>query len=192
VLEELRVERLGLGQRLGVGGAMRAGLRYARRRGYDSVVRVDGDGQHQASEIARLLGPVAAGLADVAIGSRYLRSDATDTPRVRRWTQRALATCLSLLTGRRITDPTSGFSAFGPRAVRLLGSHYPTGYPEPELLLFLARTGLRVVEVPIRMRRRQSGRTSLTVPRAGLAAARTLLALVVVPLRAAVEERTRD
>ena len=87
------------------------------------------------------------------------------------------------VAGQPATDPTSGFWAFGPRAVRLLAGHYPTGYSEPELRLFLARNGLRVVEVPVRMRPRQGGRTSLTLARTGHALARTILALVVVPLR---------
>jgi glycosyltransferase involved in cell wall biosynthesis len=192
LVEELGVLRLTLPCRLGVGGAMRAGLKYARALGYETVVRVDGDGQHSASEIPRLLEPVLCRRADAAIGSRYLGRRGDPTPALRRWTHRILARCLSVLAGRRITDPTSGFAVFGPAAVRLLGLHHPTGYPEPELLLFLARSELRVVEVPIRMLRRQAGRTSLTPGRAGLAGARTLLAFIVVPLRAAVEGLRRD
>jgi hypothetical protein len=106
---------------------------------------------------------------------------------MRRAGQYLLAPLLSLVVGRRVTDPTSGFWAFGPRAVRLLSEHHPTGYPEPELLLLLSRNGLRVVEVPIEMRERSGGRSSLTIRRAGVALARVLLAVVIVPLRARVE-----
>jgi hypothetical protein len=97
--------------------------------------------------------------------------------------QAALAGCLTVWTRQRFTDPTSGFWLFGPRAVRLLGRHHPTGYAEPELVLFLCRNGLRVGEVPIRMRPRRAGRTSITPARATLAFARTILALMMVPVR---------
>jgi hypothetical protein len=99
-----------------------------------------------------------------------------------------LAAGLSLVTRRRITDPTSGFWVFGPRALRMLARHYPAGYSEPELVLLLHRNGLRMQEVPIRMRPRLAGRTSLTATRALAALARTVLAMLVVPFRQAVED----
>ena len=147
---------------------MRAGLRYAAREGYEYVVRVDGDGQHRACDVGRMLAPVVQGRLDAAIGSRFLIAPAAPLTLRRRLSQAALAACLTLWTGRRFTDPTSGFWLFGPRAVRLLGRHHPTGYAEPELVLFLCRNGLRVGEVPIRMRPRLAGRTSLTPARASL------------------------
>jgi hypothetical protein len=87
-----------------------------------------------------------------------------------------------------VTDPTSGLWAFGPRAVRLLARHHPTGYAEPELRLLVSRNGLRVDEVPIAVRERRAGHTSITAARAGIALARTLLALVIVPLRATLAD----
>ena len=191
LLPALGVRWLTLSQRLGVGGAVRAGIRYAQRAGYTYVVRVDGDAQHRACDIARLLAPVASGRADVALGSRFLRRR-SDSPRVRRLTQALLAACLSLVTRRRVTDPTSGFWLFGPKALRLLGGHHPAGYAEPELLLFLDRNNLCVTEVPIRMRPRTAGRTSLTAARTVLAFARTVLAFVVVPFRQMVEGQAHD
>ena len=106
--------------------------------------------------------------------------------------QAGLAACLSAVTRKRVTDPTSGFWLFGPRALRLLSGHHPAGYAEPELLLFLSRNKLRVAEIPIRMRPRIAGRTSLTAPRAVFALARTALAFVIVPFRQLVEGRTHD
>jgi hypothetical protein len=191
LLRSLPVRWLTMSQRVGVGGAVRAGIRYANRAGYEYVVRIDGDGQHRARDIARLLLPVVCGRADVSTGSRFLGRTGRRGG-LRRASQAVLATCLTLLTGRRVTDPTSGFWLFGPRAVRLLARHHPTGYAEPELTLLLSRNGLRVQEVPIRVRPRLAGRTSLTVPRAVLALARTVLALVVVPLRRVVEESPGD
>jgi hypothetical protein len=191
LLPHLNVQWLTMSQRVGVGGAVRAGIRYARSRGYGYVVRVDGDGQHRPRDIARLLDVLLSRRADAAVGSRF-RGRRGRPGGIRRSSQAALAICLTLLTGRRVTDPTSGFWLFGPRAVRLLADHHPTGYAEPELTLLLSRNGLAVEEVPIHMRQRFAGRTSLTAPRAAMALARTLLACVVVPLRGTVEGRAGD
>jgi glycosyltransferase involved in cell wall biosynthesis len=183
LLPALGVEWLGLCEHTGVGGAIRAGLRYAVRRGYQAVVRVDGDGQHPAGGIEAILAPIRSGEADAVIGSRYRQAAGYRTPGWRRAAQHVLAAWVSAATGWRITDPTSGFWAFGPRAVRLLAAHHPTGYPEPELLMLLAHNGLRVAEIPIEMRRRMTGRSSLTAGRLGLIAARTAVALLILPLR---------
>jgi GT2 family glycosyltransferase len=191
LLPGLRVSWLTMTRRVGVGGAVRAGLRYAVRQKYSYVVRVDGDGQHRISDIPRLLAPVSSNQLDAVIGSRFLAR------RRRRRTllrvaQTLLAVCLTATTRRRITDPTSGFCLFGPRAVRLLARHHPTGYAEPELILLLHRGGLRVGEVPIRTRPRLKGRTSLTPLRALVAFGRTLLALAVTPAaRAAIDSSER-
>ncbi|MGB2717611.1 MAG: glycosyltransferase [Vicinamibacterales bacterium] len=185
VLPQLGVRWLTMAARVGVGGAVRAGLRYALKNGYSYVVRIDGDGQHRTTDIRRLLEPVVADRLDVVIGSRFLAR------RKRRFTvlrgaQALLAVCLTFATKRRITDPTSGFCLFGPRALRMLAHHHPTGYAEPELLLLLHRNGLRAGEVPIRIRPRLNGRTSLTPLRALVAVGRTLVALFVAPSRRAV------
>lgn len=183
LLPRLGVRRLQLAQRMGVGGAVRAGLRYARFLGYDVVLRLDADGQHPADGIERLVEPVATGTADAVVGSRFRDAGSYRAPLPRRAVHLALAGLLSRIARQRVSDPTSGFWAFGPRAVRLLGDHHPRGYSEPELLLFLLRNRLAVVEVPVAMRSRQGGRSTLTLPRALLALARTALAMLLVPLR---------
>ena len=204
VLQDLGVRFLHFPDRMGIGSAMRAGLRYAARMGYDGAVRLDGDGQHDADEIERLLAPLRRGFADVSIGSRYSRRDAEGTRRgaedaeaqrgspAIRFVQRSLAVMLSIVTGRAVTDPTSGFCAFGPRAVRFLAEHHPTGYPEPELLLLLNRNRLSVIEVAVSSRPRLAGRTSLTLTRLATAAFRVMLAIVIVPLRATAVGSDRD
>jgi glycosyltransferase involved in cell wall biosynthesis len=189
LLPGLGVEWLRLSEHLGIGGAIRAGLRYARGAGYDVVVRVDGDGQHPASEIDHMIAPLFEGHADAVIGSRFSGSAGYQTPPgIRRMGQRLVAAWVSAATGVRVTDATSGFWAFGLRAIRFLTDHHPTGYPEPELLLVLAHSGLRVTEVPIHMNKRLAGRTSLTAGRVGIACATTALALLVAPLRRPVRE----
>jgi len=182
LLPRLGVRWLRLPERMGVGAAMRAGLRYAQRLGYDSVVRLDGDGQHRAQDVSVVLAALRDGRADVVLGSRFLATGA-GRPHDRRLANRLLGRCLSWLTRRSITDPTSGFCALGPRAVRLLAEQHPTGYAEAELRLLLSRHKLISVEVAVESRARLGGRTTLTPGRIVLAAARVLLAMLIVPLR---------
>jgi glycosyltransferase involved in cell wall biosynthesis len=182
LLDRIDVRWMRFPERIGIGTAMRAGLRYAERLGYDVVVRLDGDGQHRAGDVARLLRPIEERRADVVLGSRFTES-AREGAGVVGLAQQLLARCLSALVGHSVTDPTSGFWAMGPRAVRLLAEHLPTGYPEPELRLFLSRNALSVVEVPVDAWPRLHGRTSLTPRHLAAAAARVALAMIVVPLR---------
>jgi glycosyltransferase involved in cell wall biosynthesis len=182
-LGQLGVGCLQWPERRGVGSALRAGLRYAAQKGYQTVVRVDADGQHDATDVARLLAPVLVGAADVVLGSRFASRNRRRSPGV---IQRSLGVMLSTITRRSVTDPTSGFWALGPRAIMVLAEHLPNGYPEPELHLFLSRNAMRVVEVEVEWRERLYGRSSLTFVRLAKAAARTGLAMIIVPLRAAV------
>ena len=184
VLRELGLRWLHWPERRGVGSALRAGLRYAARQGYDIVVRLDADGQHDAEDVGRLLVHLHVGTADVVLGSRFASASRGRSPGS---IQRGLGALLSLIVRRPVTDPTSGFWALGPRAVTLLAEHHPPGYPEPELHLFLSRNAMRVVEVDVRWRARLHGRSSLTPVRLVAAAARVLLAIVIVPFRAAVK-----
>lgn len=186
LLEQLDVRWLRLPERMGIGSAVRVGLRYAARLGYDVVVRMDGDGQHGADDIARLLAPLDSG-ADVVLGSRFTQPNSDCAGIARRLTRMVLAACLSKLTGKHVTDPTSGFCALGPRAVRLLAEHHPTGYAEPELRLFLSRNALKAIEAPVGTRSRLEGKTSLTPARLTAAGARVVLAMIIVPFRCRVE-----
>jgi hypothetical protein len=185
----LGVKWLELPTRMGIGAAMRVALRYARTHGYGAVVRLDGDGQHLPADIPKLLAPLAAGEADVAIGARESRSD---EGKLGQWLRRGLATGLTAVTGCTVTDPTCGFYALGPRAIRILAEHHPTGYPEAELRLFLNRNRLRMLEVPVGARSRLSGQTSLTPARLILAAGRVLLAMCVVPFRRTIPDLAHD
>lgn len=186
VLSAHGVQSLRLQQRVGLGTAVRAGLRHAALLGYGTVVRIDGDGQHDARDIEAIVGPVLRGDADVVIGTRYAGRRHRPAGSMRRVAQRSLALVLSSITGGRVTDATSGFCAFGPRALRLLTAHHPGGYPEVELRLLLYRHGLTVCEVPIHQRPRLAGRTTLTPARVIVAAARIALAIALTPLRSAV------
>jgi hypothetical protein len=191
LLPDLGVRWIRLPERTGVGGAVRLGLEYARRMGYDTVVRLDGDGQHVASLAHALLDVLRRDSADAVVGSRYTARDDYRTGFARRLGQRVLALGLSLRLGSRVTDPTSGFWAFGPRAVELLAHAHPSGYAEPQLRLLLHGEGLRVLEVGVSMRDRLAGRSTLTPARACLAFARACLALLAASGPGEVHGRRR-
>ncbi|MDQ2671121.1 MAG: glycosyltransferase family 2 protein [Gemmatimonadota bacterium] len=145
---------------LGVGGAMRAGFRYARDRGYSTVVQVDADGQHDPRDIPALVASLDE--ADIVIGSRFAGAGGYGVRGPRRWAMHVLAWALSSVARRRLSDVTSGFKASGPRAVRLFAQTYPAEYlgDTVEALVIAARAGLRIGELPVQMRERLAGAPS--------------------------------
>lgn len=147
---------------LGIGGAVQAGFKYAVEGGYDVAVQVDGDGQHPADQIQALSRPILEEGFDMVVGSRYLAPGPYEGGRLRRLGNAVLSRMCSLLSGRRVTDSTSGFRAYGARALAYLAHRYPSDYPEPESIVLLARRGMRIAEVPVKMRERQYGSSSIT------------------------------
>jgi glycosyltransferase involved in cell wall biosynthesis len=183
--DRLDVIALHLPHNLGTGAAEQTGLRYAVRFGYTTVVRSDGDGQHPPAAIAELVAALEGSDADLVIGSRYMEDRGYVTPRWRRLGIGVLSAAISLACRRRFTDPTSGFRAFGARAVRLGAALYPSDYPEPESIVLFVRSGLRVREVPVSMSPRDGGRSSIGRVRSAYYMVKVLLAVVVWLLRAA-------
>lgn len=155
------VVTLRLAFNLGIGGAVQTGFRYARRFGYRFAFQFDGDGQHQAEDVPRLLAPLREGSADVVIGSRFLEGNGFQTTAARRVGTHLFERLNWLTSGRPVTDTTSGFRAYNERAIDFLADQYPSDYPEVESLTHLARAGFRFAEVPVRMRERQGGRSSI-------------------------------
>ena len=147
---------------LGIGGAVQTGFRYAWEQGFDVAVRADGDGQHDPAELDAILRPVLADEADVAVGSRFIGGDGYRSSRSRRAGIRLLAWIVSALTRQRITDPTSGFQAANRLGIRLFAADYPHDYPEAEATVMVFKHRLRLQEVPVKMRARESGRSSIT------------------------------
>ncbi len=168
---------------LGVGGALRAGFRFAARRGFDVVVQVDGDGQHDPSEIGRLVAELAT--ADLVIGARFAGRGDYDTRGARRLAMWLLARSLSKRAGTALTDTTSGFRAFNRRTVELFARDYPAEYlgDTVEALVIAARAGCRVTQVPVQMRPRTTGTPSHRPAKAAMQLARTMLALLMARLR---------
>jgi glycosyltransferase involved in cell wall biosynthesis len=168
---------------LGIGGAVQTGFRYAWEHGFDLAVRVDGDGQHDAGELGAVLEPVLADEADIAVGSRFTGREGYRSSRSRRVGIRLLAAVVSALTGQRVTDPTSGFQAANRLGIRLFAADYPHDYPEAEATVMVFKHRLRLREVPVAMRARESGRSSITALRSVYYMVKVLLAIVVALFR---------
>ena len=170
---------------LGIGGAVQTGFRYAFENDFDLAVRVDGDGQHDPSQLAAVVEPVLRGATDIAVGSRYLaaRAEGYRSSATRRLGIRILARVVSLLTRQRITDPTSGFQALNGKAIALFAADYPHDYPEVEALVLVKRHRLRLLEVPIAMRPRAAGSSSIRTLSSVYYMVKVLLALFVGAFR---------
>lgn len=168
---------------LGVGGAMRAGFRYARAHGVNTVVQVDGDGQHDPADIRLLVD--ALDDADIVIGARFAGVGAYDSRGPRRWAMRFLAGVVGRVAGRPLTDVTSGFKAMGPAAVALFAQTYPAEYlgDTVEALVIAARAGLRIDQRAIAMHERQAGEPSQGVVRASAYLMRAVIAMMVALIR---------
>jgi glycosyltransferase involved in cell wall biosynthesis len=166
---------------IGIGGAVQTGFRFAYENGYDLAVRVDGDGQHDPAQLAAVVDPVVRGDADIAVGSRFARDEKRGyrSSRSRRIGIRLLASVVSRITGQRVTDTTSGFQALNRRAIELFARDYPHDYPEVEATVMVFRHRLTLLEVPVEMRERGGGRSSITALRSVYYMVKVLLALFV-------------
>lgn len=151
---------------IGIGGAVQTGFLYAMDRGYDAVVRIDGDGQHEVEDIPKILEPILAGRADAAIGSRFLEETEYRGSLPRIFGIRFFRLLVNLTTGYRVTDPTSGFFAINRRLVEFYSNHYPSDYPEVDSYILMHRLKARTVDVPVRMYDRAEGKSSITAFRA--------------------------
>jgi len=164
---------------LGIGGAVQTGFRFAWENGYELVVRLDGDGQHDPSELPKVLAPVLAGDADIVVGSRFIGEDSYRSTASRRIGIRLLAAIVSIIARQRVTDATSGFQALNRKALELFAADYPHDYPEVEGMVMTIKHRLRLCEVPVTMREREHGRSSITTLRSIYYMAKVLVALFV-------------
>jgi hypothetical protein len=146
---------------LGIGGAVQTGFRYAWEEGYELAVRLDGDGQHDPGELGILVAPVVAGEADLAVGSRFVAGGGYRSSAARRIGIRILARAVSLIARQRLTDTTSGFQACNRRAISLYAADLPHDYPEVEGMVMAIKHRIRLVEVPVTMREREHGSSSI-------------------------------
>ncbi len=172
---------------LGIGGTVQAGYQYALERGYEYAVQVDGDAQHDARDVHRLLRHLETHPEiHMVTGSRFLEVDADGdhSTRSRRLGIKVFASILSLLTAQPVTDPTSGFRMTNRRGIELFARDYPHDYPEVEAVLMIHAHRLRSAEVPVRMRPRTTGLSSINASRSMYYMFKVLLAILVGLCRA--------
>jgi glycosyltransferase involved in cell wall biosynthesis len=165
---------------VGIGGAVQTGFVYARDHGYEFLAQVDGDGQHDSMELARLIETMEEEKVDMVCGSRFLTDDHRyPAPLSRRTGIHIFAFLLSLIVGMRVSDPTSGFRLYNRRAIELFARDYPHDYPEVEAVLMLHHHRLRMSEIPVRMYTRGGGASSISTGKSAYYMIKVLLALFV-------------
>jgi glycosyltransferase involved in cell wall biosynthesis len=175
---------------LGAGVAAQTGYKLAVREGYDCVVQLDADGQHEPADIPALLDVIAGRQADVAIGSRFLGGVAYRPGLLRRTGMGLFRWLAWLLTGIRFSDVTSGFRAFSGDVVRYVAAEwYPTDYADADVLITLRRAGFQLREVPVRMYPRPGGRSMHAGLRPIYYVFKMLLSVALAPLRREPAER---
>lgn len=164
---------------MGIGSTMQTGYKYAHMKGYDVAVQVDADGQHPAEQIAQLIRPVLENKADIVVGSRFL-GEGSYRPSLARGAGMALfSSVVSVIIKEKVTDTTSGFRAAGKECIEFFAKRYPDDYPEVEALVLLHKKGFSIMEIPVSMNERSTGRSSITPVRSIYYMVKVLLAIFV-------------
>jgi hypothetical protein len=164
---------------IGIGGAVQTGYQYALEQGFEVAIQVDADGQHDPREISDVLEPIFDGRADLVVGTRFAKGGGYRGTRWRRVGIRLFAAIVSVLVRQRVSDTTSGFRAVNKKALRLFAADYPHDYPEVESIVLLSRHHLKMLEVPVQMRVRVEGNSSITALRSAYYMIKVLLALFI-------------
>ena len=168
---------------LGIGGGIQTGYRYAVEHGYDVAVQFDGDGQHDASYLGEMADFLQVQQADMVIGSRYIKKEGFQSSGIRQFGIRYFSALIKLLTGKRVTDPTSGMRMVNRDVMKIYSEDYPVDYPEPESVVTILRMGKKVSEIPVIMRERQGGVSSISPRKAVYYMIKVTLAILMECLR---------
>lgn len=162
ILRKNRYSHINLPINLGIGGGMQTGYKYALRNDYDIAIQMDGDGQHVSGYIKDLLDPIINEEANLTIGSRFLNKEGFQSTRMRRLGIVFLSGLIHLCCGVKVKDVTSGFRAADKKTIKLFAQNYAQDYPEPESLVSCVSAGIHILEVPVMMKERNSGKSSIT------------------------------
>lgn len=163
ILRENNINHINLPANLGIGGAVQTGYLYAYENGYDTAVQVDADGQHDPKFLSMMLETMQKENADMVIGSRFIENKGFQSTFARRIGIVYFTKLIKMLTGAVITDPTSGLRMGNRKVIELFAKDYPRDYPEPESIVALLKRGMKVKEVPVMMRERQGGVSSINL-----------------------------
>lgn len=174
---------------LGIGGAVQAGYMYASENNYDVIVRIDGDGQHPPEEIKAVARPVIEGEADYVFGSRFMQNVSFRSSPMRRFGISFLSLILKLTTGKAYKDVTSGFTACSREVGVIFSNYFPKDYPEPECIMIMHRNRKRIAEVPVTMRKRIAGKSSINISKTGYFMLKVSLAILLASIRKRTDDR---
>ena len=174
---------LDLSQNLGIGGAVQAGHKYARHYGYDIDVQVDGDGQHDPEFLDTMAVYLVNHNLDMVIGSRFIEKKGFQSSYTRRMGIRFFTGLIKLMTGKTITDPTSGLRMIGRNAMGLFAYDYPRDYPEPESVVAILRRNMKVEEIPVVMKAREGGVSSISLKKSVYYMIKVPLAILIERIR---------
>lgn len=179
VLEDLGANYISAPINLGIGGAVKAGYMYARDNGYDIAIQVDGDGQHDVAYVSKLADAIEENNVDVAIGSRFIDMEGFQSSMARRTGIRLLSRLIYLVCHADVKDVTSGFRAVNRQFIEIFAEDYPDDYPEPEVIVTAKLYGANIQEVPVIMRERMTGTSSINVKKSVYYMIKVSIAIVV-------------
>lgn len=161
IISGLNCVSLNLPVNLGIGGAVQTGFKYAFENGFDYAIQIDGDGQHPASEIIKLIQALKENETDVVIGSRFISKEGFQSSAIRRFGINYFKWLNRFLVGVTINDSTSGFRLINKKTLEIVSDYYPDEYPEPEAIILYSLNKLKIGEVPVTMKERQGGISSI-------------------------------
>ena len=168
---------------LGIGGAVQTGYRYGLQEGYDIAVQVDGDGQHDPAFLNMMAEEMKKRKLDMIIGSRFITGEGFQSSGVRRVGIRYFTFLIRLLTGKRISDPTSGLRMINWEIMKIFAGDYPKDYPEPESVVAVLRQKKAVGEIPVIMKERGGGISSISLKRSVYYMVKVTLAILIERVR---------
>ncbi|HEP2896588.1 TPA: glycosyltransferase family 2 protein [Streptococcus pyogenes] len=168
---------------LGIGGAVQTGYRYAQRCGYDVAVQVDGDGQHNPCYLEKMVEVLVQSSVNMVIGSRFITKEGFQSSFARRIGIKYFTWLIALLTGKKITDATSGLRLIDRSLIERFANHYPDDYPEPETVVDVLVSHFKVKEIPVVMNKRQGGVSSISLTKSVYYMIKVTLAILVVRLK---------
>lgn len=172
-------QMLSLPLNLGIGGAVQTGYRYALKNHYDIAIQIDGDGQHDIAYVEKLIEPIFSGEADIAIGSRFIKKEGFQSSATRRMGISFLSGLIHVLCFKKVKDVTSGFRAVNEKFIKIYAENYPSDYPEPEAIVAAIMHRGRIAEVPVIMKERAGGSSSINLKRSVYYMIKVTLAILV-------------
>ena len=160
--KKTKAKVLNLPFNLGIGGAVQAGYLYAYKNNYDVAIQLDGDGQHNPKYIEEMVNIIKENKAKMVIGSRFIEETGYNQTFARMFGIRIIRVIMKIFTGKKIFDPTSGYRAVNKRIIKKFSENYPYDYPEPDTNMRLLKEKVQIMEIPVEMHNRETGKSSIT------------------------------